>query len=748
MPRPPGYISLPTPYEDLMMREEQRKMGTIRQPTDKEKLFAKYPWVKDAAVMGDEMLGIAAGGRIMQAIEDQKSIMLRPQNLYEFFDRNAGVVANLGEVGLSAIDMVGAAPMAKQGVKTGVKALNQALPGAGQYHLNPQGQLVPMEQAGVLRPSQIKSAREKGLLSERSEKTVKGLETWSDIHKQASKLIRPQKVNAHSLSKVMHENPGLMEQVQAAQKEFGVSVLGPDGNFDMTAMERILKGDDAFRDMPWAKELKPGHEKLPVYAGFNRSFTQKYVDNLPADEFEELRSSVIKSVEQDFADGKLANKNLKYVGKSSGMKDIYTGLMTAIRGAHKTEGVANLSTYCPMFNIGNHGCYLDGCYVSNLGKAAGGTNTYTNAMYAGEFLQFRDDVVELINEEIGGMRINGQGDLSMAQLPQVRDMFKHAAMRGLKLKMITKQDDTWEILYTLRNQKADPKAGITAKDAALIRSKAREIVLQPSIDPYWIPVKMDDLPGSGARAMGIPQTQAKVDAGQANVGALDRAVDIYKQMGVDAKVIDGQVYRKYGYSWDQIDALKEKFPGVNVQPRIVVSSPREIAEYALKMPDVLQTWMHAKLPKGMISDIDPDLASTALNFHRRAVIEQIGPGKWQIKAQINTKKGSKAAGMLKKDPKTGREYYGEGVQTSESSKAFQQLDAYIHANYAPDEVDQIYKALDGQLTEDGSALCCAGGASVKECFDCISFCHNGRHVTGARLGQMAKEYENLLPMAK
>jgi hypothetical protein len=117
MPRPPGYISLPTPYEDLMMREEQRKMGTIRQPTDKEKLFAKYPWVKDAAVMGDEMLGIAAGGRIMQAIEDQKSIMLRPQNLYEFFDRNAGVVANLGEVGLSAIDMVGAAPMVKQGVK-------------------------------------------------------------------------------------------------------------------------------------------------------------------------------------------------------------------------------------------------------------------------------------------------------------------------------------------------------------------------------------------------------------------------------------------------------------------------------------------------------------------------------------------------------------------------------------------------------------------------------------------------------
>jgi hypothetical protein len=502
-----------------------------------------------------------------------------------------------------------------------------------------------------------------------------------------------------------------------------------------------------FRDMPWAKELKPGHEKLPVYAGFNRSFTQKYVDKLPANEFEELRSSVIKSVEQDFADGKLANKNLKYVGKTSGMQDIYTGLMTAVRGAHKTEGVANLSTYCPMFNIGNHGCYLDGCYVSNLGKAAGGTNTYTNAMYAGEFLQFRDDVVELINEEIGGMRINGQGDLSMAQLPQVRDMFKHAAMRGLKLKMITKQDDTWEILYTLRNQKADPKAGITAKDAALIRSKAREIVLQPSIDPYWIPVKMDDLPGSGARAMGIPQTQAKVDAGQANVGALDRAVDIYKQMGVDAKVIDGQVYRKYGYSWDQIDALKEKFPGVNVQPRIVVSSPREIAEYALKMPDVLQTWMHAKLPKGMISDIDPDLASTALNFHRRAVIEQIGPGKWQIKAQSNTKRGSKAAGTLKTDPKTGREYYGEGVQTSEASKAFQQLDAYIHANYAPDEVDQIYKALDGQLTEDGSALCCAGGASVKECFDCISFCHNGRHVTGARLGQMAKEYENLLPMA-
>jgi hypothetical protein len=760
MPRPPGYISLPTPEEMAAQMRRQKDIGGVIQSPWRD----KYPNLYEAAKMGDEMIGYLPMKRFMGGLGELDSAVLRPDGAMEWLDWGAGMLGQAGQAALGAVDVAGAAPLVAKGTQAGVKAFNASLPGAGKFHLNPQGQLVPMEQAGVLRPSMVAGAREKGLLDPTAEKVAKGIEAFGEIDKRVKTALMGTKqqrkhlgeaaaslprLNAHVFDRMLKENPNLVNQVREAEKMTGVKVLNDDGSFQMTPMESLLKGDTEFKNTPWAKELQPGQEDQPVYAGFLRSFTQKYVDNLPTPEFEALRRGVIKSVEQDFAAGKAANKRLEWIsgegGKFQKKADKFLGLRTSTRGAHKTGAAMNLSSDCPMFMIGGHGCYLDQCYVSSIGKAAGGTNMYTNAMYAGELLQASDDAIKAMNAA-GGLRMNGMGDLTMAQLPQVRDAFKHAAQRGLKLKVISKQDHTWEIIHTLQKQKADPKAGITAKDAALVRKKAKEIVLQPTVDPYWIPVKMDDLPGSGARAHGIPQTQAKVDAGQVHPDALQGAVNVYKDMGLDAKIIDGQVYRKYGYSWDQIQALKERFPGVKIQPRVVVSSPREIAEYALNMPDALQTWMHAPLPEGMISDLDPDLAKTMLNFDQNIIIRKGDDGKWVIKAQSNTVKGAKAAGTLKEN-ELGQKYFAEGI-TEGNKRAFNTVTEYIYDNYAPRQVDRIFKALSGQLKKDGSSLCCSASATVNQCFDCISRCHNGRHVTNAKVGQMAKEYENLLPMAK
>ena len=135
-----------------------------------------------------------------------------------------------------------------------------------------------------------------------------------------------------------------------------------------------------------------------------------------------------------------------------------------------------------MFMIGSHGCYLDGCYVTGMGMGGNTITFYHKGVYTGELLQLSQEDIDLLNS-IGGLRMNGQGDLTWRQYDQFKDVVSHAKKRGLKLKIITKQDDTVKMLQSMHDE------GISIKG----------IQVQPSIDPYWIPVSEDDLSGSMAR---------------------------------------------------------------------------------------------------------------------------------------------------------------------------------------------------------------------------------------------------------
>jgi hypothetical protein len=109
--------------------------------------------------------------------------------------------------------------------------------------------------------------------------------------------------------------------------------------------------------------------------GLFRSFTQTYFDNMPAEQREEFRSSIVKSVEKAFRDkkGSELGKTLKTIGEGD------YKLPSAVRSAHKTVAALNLNAQCPMFIVGGHGCYFDGCYVTGMALAGQGVNFYRSA---------------------------------------------------------------------------------------------------------------------------------------------------------------------------------------------------------------------------------------------------------------------------------------------------------------------------------------------------------------------------------
>jgi len=148
-----------------------------------------------------------------------------------------------------------------------------------------------------------------------------------------------------------------------------------------------------------------------------------------------------------------------------------------------------------------------------------------------------------------------------------------------------------------------------------------------------------------------------------------------------------------------------------------VSTPLEIAEYALRMPEVLQTWMHAKVPDGMYSDIEGRVLagkSAPLNFTKQISIAKNAAGEWEIRPQL--KKGTDETGW---------------------GSAYAQTAKFIKKNYSPAEQEKIFRTLAGQLEKNPSALCCKIGASADACWDCNSHCQNGNHKTGLPLQKLA-----------
>lgn len=547
-------------------------------------------------------------------------------------------------------------------------------------------------------------AKKAGYITEEAQKVWDALQVWTEIDRymnagrstdeDAGPIRRLKEgrrfYNITGINEALRADPEAVAKIRAAEEATGFKVLGDNDQLLRSHTHPIEQ-----RTEIKSPGSKIGQNEYQTFQTFIRSFAQTFVDKFDPEAIEHFRSQIVKAVEAAYKDAQAGSQQAqKLFGKTAQrVKAREFTVSPPLRDADKTLAAINLSTICPMFHIGASGCYLDGCYVTGMGRTTSAVNFYRSALYTGEILQLSQDTINKLNA-IGGLRVNGMGDLSMDQINQVRDIFRHAAMRGLKLKVITKQEATLQIVAELQKS-----------DDPLVRKTAKDIVVQTTVDPYWVPVDLDDIPGS---MVNLERLMGTTD---------EQLAEKLKAAGRDAKFINGRLYRKYGFSSQQMQEFAKKYPTVKIQPRAVVGTKKEIAEYALHNPEILQTWMHATIPPGLYSEVEGRVLTEGEvgNYKSRIGVVKIG-GEWMILAQ-----GKKGTSDLKQ-----RQLYTD-------------TERYIKENYTPEQADKIFNVLAGQLGKTPSALCCSASAAADACVTCTSHCADRTAYQGRKLYDVAKK---------
>ena len=428
------------------------------------------------------------------------------------------------------------------------------------------------------------------------------------------------------------------------------------------------------------------------FGAFARTFSQTFLESLKPEVFEAWRDDLVHAAEVLYEEDRTGRvspgedlspeKQMKWYGKKHKLRRI----QSAVKHADKTLGAVNLNTACPMFMVGNHGCYLDGCYVAAMGKAANTYNYYMKAAYTGEILFFSPELVSALNA-VEGLRINGGGDTLESFKPQLYDIFRHAKTVGLKLKMITKQESSLQFVQELRRE---------------LGADMPKVEVQMTVDPYWVPVSEDllfdkDLNLADAEGKPMDYDQAMSLGVQDEESIFQR----YKKAGREVKKIGGKIYRKYGFSPEQFQGmLKGKYKDIAdlVRPRVVVGHPAEMVMYARTLPNAIQTWMHAAVP-AMYSDALGEVVAVG-NFDDQPWIGKVN-GEWRIRAneKIKPKKGAKDQTVRFK--LRDRDQYTE-------------VEDYIKKNVPPEEQDAIFQSLKDQS--------CCQGEKEYACMGCNTPC--------------------------
>jgi hypothetical protein len=566
-------------------------------------------------------------------------------------------------------------------------------------------------------------------------------------------LARP---SVFTIGKLFEQRPDLAEKILQVQDRI-------DRTFGRTPIVEVVELPDGRRRVqlvatPIERQLKAGESEAdpgarPLYGGFRRTFTQSLLDFLPAEVFEHFRGTLVKAIEtayeQGMVEGTLPLKLVKQLTDLSIESLGNTGIAAVVplKLAEKTDYALNLNSMCPIMMLGAHGCYLDGCYVSGMGRSGTYINFYARAAYTAEILQLSDEQVNLLNS-IGGLRLNGAGDLTWEFEAQFRDVVRHAQMRGLELKVITKQDDTIEMLAAMQasGQSID------------------HVQVQPSLDPYWIPITEDNLVSSLANQSDVVQEFLK---NPDDAALADQVIEWYRQHNREARLIDGVLYRRYGLSPEKFEALQAKHPGVKMQPRIVVGTPQEIAYYAKHHPQYLQTWMHAAVRSGMYSEVHGRVLEKGEigNFQDRIAITQDENGRWQIQAQewvggkpktsISVEAAKKIYAIRKKidDLEKAKKPKDRDARLAALQAELEEVLGSLKAqadvlrdkvkkvtralyDSVRDEIekdpdsDTIFRRLAGMLKDEPGSLCCAAGADIYACNNCRASCHMGLQTFG------------------
>ena len=346
--------------------------------------------------------------------------------------------------------------------------------------------------------------------------------------------------------------------------------------------------------------------EAPKFPGFRRTLNQLIIDRMDINSREKVRKAFYDTVRKAYEDGDASQVNFLMTDALTGKEENITSsdlrkagdkvyslgtLATSpVKGTDKVMVALNMNVACPMFVIGNSGCWANACYLTGMG-AGNGMNYYEHSLYTGEILQLPPDVIKELNAKSGGLRVNSFGDFSSVLEGQLRDVIRDAKTVGLDLKIITKQGDTFKVLQKFANEGLDISGAI----------------VQPSMDFLWIPIEEDlRTPGSQIK----DQAYAGVDVETAVAKMMsnpEAAFEYYRSqethVGREARMINGIPMRKYGFSVAQVNQLAKENPDVQMKPRWVLTTPQEVAEAALLSDETVFTLMHGVVASPIVSEL-------------------------------------------------------------------------------------------------------------------------------------------------
>lgn len=158
---------------------------------------------------------------------------------------------------------------------------------------------------------------------------------------------------------------------------------------------------------------------------------------------EAYRRAVIDETRKLYAEGKL-----KKVSIGAMSKDRW-GSLGFLAANGKTGASGDLTTLCPqmMFNEGCFYCYRRAAMETGVNNKLVAQRVW----YTGEILRIKDSDVKALNEN-GGLRIQSFGDWMPQFSAQLADILYDAELRGLQVKIITKEPSMIEYIARLENQ--------------------------------------------------------------------------------------------------------------------------------------------------------------------------------------------------------------------------------------------------------------------------------------------------------
>jgi site-specific DNA-cytosine methylase len=158
---------------------------------------------------------------------------------------------------------------------------------------------------------------------------------------------------------------------------------------------------------------------------------------------EAYRRAIIDETRRLYADGKL-----RKVGIGTMSKDRW-GSLGFLAANGKTGASGDFTTVCPQMMF-NRGCWY--CYRrAAMEKGVNNKLVAQSVWYTGEILRIKDSDIEALNRN-GGLRIQSFGDWMPHFSAMLADVLYDAELRGLQVKIITKEPSMINYIAALREQ--------------------------------------------------------------------------------------------------------------------------------------------------------------------------------------------------------------------------------------------------------------------------------------------------------